>query len=115
MEETIHGLHVKDYTDLSPDALEEIILLEEQLQKEIKNYLNMIKEGEIDQLSTNLRWLLEDSESLRDYALECQEEILIDMEEQEHINNADSEYCEMSDYNCDDCYISECSSSACAR
>lgn len=40
-------------------------------------------------------------------------EILDDMEEQEELNNRDSEYCEMSGFNCDDCYISECSSSAC--
>lgn len=41
------------------------------------------------------------------------EQILIDMEEQEELNNRDSEFCEMSGFNCDDCYISECSSSAC--
>ena len=43
------------------------------------------------------------------------EEILIDMEEQEELDNRDSEFCELSGFNCNDCYISECSSSACAR
>lgn len=41
------------------------------------------------------------------------EEILIDMAEQEELNNRNSEFCELSGFNCDDCYISECSSSAC--
>lgn len=36
---------------------------------------------------------------------------ILDRMEQEQI--ADSDYCQMSDLDCDDCYISECSSSAC--
>ena len=36
MEETIRGLHVKDYTDLEPNALQEIIELDNQLVEELK-------------------------------------------------------------------------------
>ena len=42
-----------------------------------------------------------------------QEKINIIEEEEEIAHNMDSDYCELSYHGCDDCYIPECSSSAC--
>lgn len=77
----------------------------------IKDYINVLlviwaktnaKIGEI-------AFLLENSVE----ELEDEEAEILDRMEQEQI--ADSDYCQMSDLDCDDCYISECSSSACER
>lgn len=51
-------------------------------------------------------------ENSYEYLLERESQILDDMEQSQI---AESEYCEYCGGNCDDCYISECSSSACGR
>lgn len=83
MEETIRGLHVKDYTDLEPNALQEIIELDNQLVEELKKYLQYVDELDYTKLRTNLKWLIEDNISHRDYTQKCLDDVLVRMEGQE--------------------------------
>lgn len=87
--------------DISENTAEDIIRLP----------LYEISEGEIKiQIYESVKESLEDFINMYKATID---EILDDMAKQEELNNRDSEYCEMSGFNCDDCYISECSSSAC--
>ena len=54
-------------------------------------------------------WLLEELWSHIEDGLEAIHE------EEDNEHNMDSEYCSLTDFGCEDCYISECSSSACMR
>lgn len=83
MEETMKGLHVKDYTDLEPNALQEIIELDNQLGEELKKFLRYVEELDYTKLRTNLKWLIEDNTSHRDYAQKCLDDVLTRMEGQE--------------------------------
>lgn len=99
------------------------------LRQYIDNELKDISENTADDISKLPLYKLDQSEiriqiyesvkeSLEDFIDMYEatiDEILDDMAEQEELANRDSDYCAMADYHCDDCYISECSSSACER
>lgn len=85
MKETISGLHVKDYHDLDLNALEEIICLEEQLQRTITELEIMLNDGEIYKAKQNLKWLHEDSCSLARWATQCQADRLESMENESRV------------------------------
>lgn len=87
IKEGIRGIHVKDYRDLGVNALEEIIQLDKQLNINLKHIMDYITEGDYPKALTNLRWLIEDNLSHRDYATMCQEEILYSMECAENSNH----------------------------
>lgn len=106
MEETIRGLHVKDYTDLEPNALQEIIELDNQLVEELKKYLRYVDELDYTKLRTNLKWLIEDNISHRDYTQKCLDDVLVRMEGQEatkhfedYMNRPQTTPCDFEDYN----------------
>lgn len=80
IKEGISGIHVKDYRELGVNALEELILLDEQLDRNLKHIMDYITEGDYPKALTNLRWLIEDNKTHMDYCSKCQEEILYGME-----------------------------------
>ena len=80
MSEITNGLYVKDYKDLDVTALEEMIQLDNQLDENLKKIMSFLAEEDYTKALTNLRWLIEDNLSHRDYSLKCQDEIIYDME-----------------------------------
>ena len=80
MTEEIKGLHVKDYTDLTPDALEEMAKLDEQLGEHLRRLSDFLQEEDYERLKYNLDCLIIDNDSHRDYCVKCQEEVLYNME-----------------------------------
>lgn len=80
MTEEIKGLHVKDYTDLTPDALEEMAKLDEQLGEHLRRLSDFLQEEDYERLKYNLDCLITDNDSHRDYCVRCQEEVLYKME-----------------------------------
>lgn len=80
MEETVKGLHVKDYTDLDPNALQEIIELDSQLNDVLKDLLRYTNELDYTKLRRNLRWLIMSNISHRDYAQRCLDDMFVKME-----------------------------------
>ena len=80
MTEEIKGLHVKDYTDLTPDALEEMAKLDEQLGEHLRRLSDFLQEEDYERLKYNLDCLIIDNDSHRDYCVRCQEEVLYNME-----------------------------------
>lgn len=79
--ETIRGLHVKDYHDLDPKALEEIICLNEQLENNLKEIREAIIKSDNVYALHYLEILLSDNTSHTDYCITCQEDILANMEQ----------------------------------
>ena len=83
MTEEIKGLHVKDYHDLDVQALEEIIQLDNQLEKNLEQIKEaVIKRKRIDAMRL-LDILLTDNASHIGYCIECQGDILSDMYERQ--------------------------------
>lgn len=118
MEEKQNGLRLDittidyvldDLTQFIENELKEVA--ENTAEDIIKLPLYEISQSEIRiQIYESVKESLTDFKEMYEAKIE---QILIDMEEQEEFNNRNSEYCEMSGFNCDDCYISECASSAC--
>lgn len=81
MEETIKGIFVRDYKDLTPDALEEIIQLDYQLTDNLRQIIDLICDGNILNALSQLRYLRDDNITHRAYAIKCQEEVLECMQE----------------------------------
>ena len=79
--ETISGLHVKDYHDLDPQALEEIICLNKQLENNLKQIRLAVNDGVNHQALRLLDILIEDNSTHTGYCIQCQEEVLATMEE----------------------------------
>lgn len=75
----IKGLHVKDYTDLTPDALEEMTKLDEQLGEHLRRLSDFLQEEDYERLKCNLDCLIVDNDAHRDYCVNCQEEVLYNM------------------------------------
>lgn len=78
--ETIRGLHVKDYHDLGIQALEETIKLDEQLTEQLMKLRDFLEEEDYERLKYNLDCLIIDTSDHRDYCVECQGDIIADME-----------------------------------
>lgn len=87
MTETIHGVFVKDYKELDINALEELIRLDQQLDRNLQKIREFIIDGDYHKALVNLRWLIEDNLHHGDYCAECQEEILMDMERADASNH----------------------------
>ena len=106
MEETIKGLHMKDYTDLDPNTLEEIIQLDNQLAENLNNLMKYLEELDYTKLRTNLKWLIEDNINHRDYAQKCKDDVLWSIECHEasehfedYMNRPQTTPCDFEDYN----------------
>lgn len=80
MVETTHGIFVQDYKKLDLIALEELIRLDQQLDRNLQKIREFIIDGDYPKALVNLRWLIEDNLHHRDYCAECQEEIFKVME-----------------------------------
>lgn len=78
--ESIRGLYVKDYHDLDLQALEEMIKLDEQLTEQLMKIRDFLEEEDYGRLKYNLDCLIIDNMDHRDYCVECQGDILADME-----------------------------------
>ena len=89
MTEEIKGLHVKDYRQLDVLSLEEIICLDNQLDENLKQIRLAVNDGINHQALRLLDILLEDNISHRDYCIQCQEDILADMEQEQEEALAD--------------------------
>lgn len=80
IKEGITGIHVKDYRELGVNALEELILLDEQLERNLKQIRFAVTDSNCSQALYLLKILLEDNKTHMDYCSKCQEEVLHDME-----------------------------------
>ena len=78
MENNIKGLYVKNYKDLDVNALEEIIQLNNQLEKSLEQIIDCAPN--VEDMITMLKYLIQDTESHTEYCVNCQTEILADME-----------------------------------
>lgn len=80
MTEITHGIFVKDYKELDVNALEELIRLDQQLDRNLQKIREFIIDGDYPKALVNLRWLIEDNLHHGDYCAKCQEEIFYNME-----------------------------------
>mgnify|MGYP006873047103 CR=1 FL=1 len=81
MKEKMKGIWVEDYRSLTPDALEEIIQLDYQLNENLRRIIDLICDGDTLNALTDLRHLRDDNITHRAYASKCQEEILENMQD----------------------------------
>lgn len=77
--ESIRGLFVKDYHDIEPNSLEEIIKLDEQLTEQLMKLRDFLEEEDYERLKCNLDCLIIDTSDHRDYCTICQDDILNNM------------------------------------
>ena len=87
MLEAIHGVFVKDYRELDVNALEELIRLDQQLDRNLQKIREFIIDGDYPKALVNLRYLIEDNLHHGDYCAKCQEEIFEDMQCTEDANH----------------------------
>lgn len=76
MNETTKGLSVKDYHDIEPIALEEIVQLDEQLVKQLSKLKSWIRLGEISVAVENIDEIISSTREHIKYAQHCTEDII---------------------------------------
>ena len=76
MKEKMKGIFVEDYHIFTPDILEEIIQLDDQLNENIGKIIDLICDGDTLNALTNLQQLRDDNITHLHYACKCQEEVL---------------------------------------